>query len=350
MDIKFPKNMFHSARLKLTLFYLAVLLVFSLTLTLGTRALALNAYRNSDITQRGEFHHLLLESFPFYYDEPPTDRPDSGIDQIQNQQEALVRQHLNEDLVFINLIALAVGGVVSYWFAGRTLGPIEESHETQKRFASDASHELRTPLTNLRVENEVFLRQKDFSSKEARELIESNLEEVQRLESLAGSLLSLAQYDGLNLEMSDVPIKEVIDGAINGVSKASGAKHIEFKTEIQSGLVRCQQHSLTQLLSIILDNAVKYGPDKSKVFVSGTAQGSEYKISVRDQGPGIDKADMPHIFERLYRGDKARSSRAGGYGLGLSLAKEIAKANDASITASNHSTGGAQFVISVNRA
>jgi two-component system sensor histidine kinase CiaH len=349
MAIRFHRNIFYSARLNLTLFYMLILIVFSLTLTLGTRGLALDAYRNSDLAQRGAIHHLFIRAFDFDQDQPPQ-MPDSGVATIQSQQEAVVRQHLNEDLLIINLIALVVGGVVSWWYAGKTLRPIEESHEAQKRFASDASHELRTPLTNLRVENEVFLRQKNFTHDEARELIVSNLEEVQRLESLAGNLLALAQFDNINLEMSDVPVQNIVESGVNSVSKAAGAKKVTIKQDIEPGSARGQQESLSQLLSIVLDNAVKYGPEKSKIFVEGKLEGSSYILKVKDEGPGIDDADMTHIFERLYRGDKARSSQAGGYGLGLSLAREIANANNATVEANSNAKKGAEFIIRMNKA
>ncbi len=349
MAIRFPKDIFHSARLQLTLFYLAVLVVFSLVLTVGTRDLAFNAYHNSDLAQRGEFRHI-MDDFPFNNDPSPMTFPNSGIDNFQDEQEAQVRQQLNIDLVVTNLVALVVGGAVSYWFAGRALKPIAESHEAQKRFASDASHELRTPLTNMRVENEVFLRQKEFTPKEARELIESNLEEVQRLESLAGNLLSLSQYENVTLPISNVVVKHLVESALSGVGKVAEAKNIEFVTDVEPATVRGHHESLVQLLCIILDNAVKYGPKKSKVFINGAAKGSDYVIRIRDQGPGIDEADLSHIFERLYRGDKARTSHIGGYGLGLSLAKEIAEANHAAVYGENYPEGGAQFVISLDKA
>ncbi len=110
------------------------------------------------------------------------------------------------------------------------------------------------------------------------------------------------------------------------MQKLADAKGVTFARHITPKLVAGNAESLVQLLVIILDNAVKYGPAKGTVFLDGTTIDGHYALSIRDQGPGIAAADLPHIFERLYRGDKARTGGSGGYGLGLSLAQEIARA------------------------
>lgn len=327
---------FHSARLKLTAFYLAILLFFSLTLTYGVRALAQSEFDQSDKVQRGEYH--LLERYflgaPVIVSPPP-----NKFETVQQEQAALVDQHLNRYLLLLNLGALIVGGALSYWYAGRTLRPIAAMHEAQRRFASDASHELRTPLANMQVENEVFLRQKSFSESEARELISSNLEEVQRLESLANNLLSLTQYEQAALQLLPTPIHKVVDEVLLHAARSIDARNVSVDKNVPAASVLGHHESLERLLAIIIDNAVKYGPEKGTIYITGQKANAHYMLSVRDEGPGISQADLPHIFERLYRGDKARSSKAGGYGLGLALAKSIADANHVEIQATNTDHG-----------
>lgn len=334
--------MFKSARVKLTLFYLTILLIFSLMLTLGTRALAEREYDNSNTAERGAVRDLFLH----LYSIPP--RPDSSFVNVQQNQAELVRQHLNDDVILINLAALVIGGLLSYWYAGRALRPIEEAHESQKRFASDASHELRTPLANLRLENEVFLRQKTFKPAEAKNLIQSNLEEVQRLESLAGNLLSLTQYEQAQLPLEPCDIKTILSQALHRVDRLAKAKATQFEQHVEGAKIVGHAESLEQLLVIVLDNAIKYGPAESTVAIAGEPRDGRYNLQVRDNGLGIDGTDLPHIFERLYRGDKARTGGSGGYGLGLALAAEIARANRASLTAANAAAGsGAVFTLSL---
>lgn len=337
--------MFRSARWKLTLFYLGIIVLFNLVVTLSVRVYAEHEFLRSNVAQRGEVREWVVR----FFDTPIHSRSDVAIQDIQEAQAEIVRAHLNQGLFVINLFALAIGGLLSYWFAGRTLRPIEEAHEAQARFTADASHELRTPLANMRLENEVFLRQKHFTEEEGREQIESNLEEVRRLERLSNNLLALHQYGQAALTRGPVAVKKIVDEAISQVHVAAMAKKVTIRKELDDGPVLAHHDSLVQLMDILLDNALKYGAKGGEVLIRGQAfvRSGRYVLSVQDKGPGLAIADIPHIFERLYRGDKARSTKVPGYGLGLALAKEIAMANGATITARNHSEGGALFELSL---
>lgn len=332
-------SMFESARFKLTVFYLAVILVLSLTLTIATRSLAQYEYERSNVAQRGAFRGVVLDLYGL-------PRLSDDVFRFQTQQEKEVRAKLDLYLELINLGALVFGGLASYWFAGRTLRPIERAHEAQRRFASDASHELRTPLTVIRAENEVFLRQKSFSEAEAREQIKSNLEEVDRLERLASNLLALTSYEADNLELKRVRIRDIVNDATYQAERLCPG--IAIKQDVAGSMIIGHRESLAQLLSIILENACKYGNEKP-VDIAGKVVDGKYQLSIRDRGAGISDEDMPHIFERLYRGDKARSQTISGHGLGLALAKQIALANRSNIIASNHPDGGAVFTVVLTR-
>lgn len=334
--------MFRSARLKLTLFYLAILLGLSLILTMTVRIMAEREYNRSLNAQLGEVKHMFV-GFPWkdVTTEVTVLSPDRALSSIQDDEAVMVRQHLNRDFAVINGVALMVGGVLSYWFAGRTLRPIEQAHRAQARFASDASHELRTPLASMRVENEVFLRQKQFTHDEARKQIESNLEEVQRLENLSSNLLALTHYEHASLPRIATEIRPVVEEAVGRARKNADQRGITIIQDIDPAKLQIHGDSIVQLLDILLDNARKYGPREGKITITGHKQNNQYVVQIKDQGPGIDEADLPHIFERLYRSDKARTSSTGGYGLGLALANEIAKANQGSISASNNKGGGA---------
>jgi two-component system sensor histidine kinase CiaH len=332
-------SLFRSARWNLTLFYLGIIALFNLAVTLSVRVYAEREFIRSNVAQRIEVRDWALELFT------PGKRSAIDIADIQAAQAAIVRQHLNQGLLVINLCALGIGGVLSYWFAGRALKPIEDAHEAQARFTADASHELRTPLANMQLENEVFLRQKHITEAEARDQIASNLEEVQRLERLANNLLALHQYGVAALQRAPVAAKKIVSAATHSIQTAATLKKVNISQHIQPAQVYVHQESIVQLMDILLDNALKYGGRGGEVTISGEKRAGKYYLTVTDKGPGLAEADIPYLFERLYRGDKARSAKVSGYGLGLALAAEIAQANNASITASNNPEGGARFTI-----
>lgn len=343
------RNIFESARLKLTVFYFAILVVFCLLLTFGVSAFTRHELSRSDDARRGAFQRLLQQygNNPLLPDNytPPSDRP---FVRTQEQQSDTVRNNLNRDYVVLDIALLALGAVLSYWYAGRTLRPIEEAHEQQKRFTSDASHELRTPLTSMKLENEVFLRQKEFSEADARELIGSNLEEVDRLEKLATNLLALHTYERGNVAHEPTLVETMVDDAIEQAKKHKGTRKVSFTKNLAAAKVDVNHESITQLLAILLDNAVKYGGSKKPVEINGSMQDERYVLTVRDHGAGIAEEDLPHIFDRMYRGDKARSSTVSGHGIGLSLARQIAEANEAKLTAANAKDGGAEFTLTIS--
>ncbi|HUD06410.1 MAG TPA: HAMP domain-containing sensor histidine kinase [Candidatus Saccharimonadales bacterium] len=302
------------------------------------------AFDSSNLANRPRLRALILRQVGLV---APSQK---DINSLENQEEQSLRTRLNLDVIYLNLIAVVAGGVASYWFAGRTLRPIEEAHESQSRFASDASHELRTPLTAMRTENEVFLRQKNFSEAEARDQIVSNLEEIQRLEQLSNNLLALSKFDGDDeIKLSKISSTKVVNLAKQQVDKNNPKNSKRLEVKVEDSTIHANADNLAQIISIFVDNALKYSPKDKPVILSGNSKDDYYEFHVDDQGPGISKTDMPHIFERLYRGDKTRSRTTPGHGLGLSLAKEIAQANQAGIRVANLPGGGARFTLSVSK-
>jgi signal transduction histidine kinase len=336
--------MFKSARIQLTFFYLIAIVFVSFLTTFGTRLVAENAFENNNLSARTEIRQLIRQQVGIPIMAPP-------LEKVQEQQDSNAHDQLLEWTIYFNIIAIIVGVPISYWFAGRTLKPIEESHKLQVKFASDASHELNTPLSVMKTENEVFLRQKKFTEAEARSQIVSNLEEIQRLELLTNNLLALSDFDSADkIKLSSIKSKTVTEHAINQLSKIFQDDINRVKVNTEDRKIFGNLESLAQILVIFLDNAIKYSPKNSEIILMGRQVGNNYVFSVVDQGTGITSKDMPLIFERLYRGDKNRSSKTPGHGLGLALAKEIANANQAGLSVSNNSKKGATFNLVVNLA
>jgi len=233
-------------------------------------------------------------------------------------------------LFYTNLVILVAAGLSSYFLARRSLKPIEQSHEVQSRFTSDASHELRTPLAVMKSELEVALRDKNISQAEMRELLESNLEEVNRLSELSTMLLQLSRSELSELDMEPIDMVRVVEKSIQR-QKIAAKRIVLEKTDVKI-YVEGNESSIGELFTIIIDNALRYSPSKSKVQVQVRTKGNCVTIGIVNDGQGIAPEDLPHIFDRFYRGEKSRTSqKESGYGLGLSLAKNIVELHNGSI-------------------
>lgn len=236
-------------------------------------------------------------------------------------------------LIGINTGILAISGGLGYLLAGRTLKPIKKMVDEQKRFIADSSHEFRTPLTSLRSEIEVGLRNSKLTIHDAKKLLNSNLEEVVSLQKLSDNLLELAQNGNMikPQDMENISILEIAKTAIKKIESLARKKQITIENKIEDIKIKGIEDRLIEVFVILLDNAVKYSPRKSKVNIKSEIENGFVKISVIDFGIGIEKEDLPYIFDRFYRADKSRSQTS-GYGLGLSIAKKIIESHEGSIT------------------
>lgn len=234
------------------------------------------------------------------------------------------RSSLLGQLIVINILMLAVGALVSYLLAERTLKPIEDNMEAQAQFVSDASHELRTPLTAIRTTNEVALRDKKLTLERAREVIGENVQDITRLQELTDSMLGLLKDDAQQTLVQDVDLQEAVSDAMNAVVPQALKKRIKIEDAVEHVGFQGDPHAITQLATILLDNAVKYSPPRSTISVGSSHTARTLTLIVRDCGIGMDKDTLDQIFTRFYRADKARTQQdANGYGLGLAIAKKI---------------------------
>ena len=250
---------------------------------------------------------------------------DPTNDDFVGAQAQEIQSRLTSSLIIINAFILVIGGGLSYFFAKRTLRPIEDNLESQRRFTADASHELRTPLTAIRTELEVTMRAAQTEPEEYRKVIGSTLEEVQRLQDLSSRLLRLAQHDGpVMAQQTTVSLAGVWSDAARLVRSEADKKNIQLVVPTQEAAIRGDHDSFVELFVILLDNAIKYSPAKSSVTLGVQVAGGKAQLTVTDQGIGIAEKDLAHVFERFYRADASRSSqKTSGYGLGLPIAKQI---------------------------
>jgi signal transduction histidine kinase len=326
--------MIKSAAGRLTLYYLTIILALSIGFSLFLYHIS-----DSQLTQglkRPEFISTQDISFPDY-------------DHFRLNRLQIAHNTLKADLIIFNLFILIAGGFVSYILAKHTLEPIEAALEAQSRYTADASHELRTPLTAMQAEIEVALRNSKLTVSEARNLLQSNLEEVSKLGSLSQNLLKLAGTER-RLELKPIRLEEPVTQAIKSLAKTAKNKQIKIEPKVDGHSVMADKPALTEVITILLDNAIKYSSAKTTVTLASKHAGDQVSLLIQDQGRGIKAADLPHIFDRFYRQDASRTkNHVSGYGLGLSIAKRLIQLQAGQISVVSTPQNGTTFTVRLLR-
>lgn len=306
------RTMFESATLKLTAWFLlgAMLLSVSFSILIYNLSLAEFSARLGVIEARLEEREVILS-------------PQFNFELVRDRQLEEVRHNILTTLIYTNLIILAVASVASYLWARRTLRPIEEAHEAQSRFTSDASHELRTPLAVMLAEIDMALRNPKSTKHTYREILHSNREEVERLTGLSEVLLKIARLDARGIDWEEVELQPLIQSAINSFSEEDRQR---IKTQFSKKPIKLQANpdSLTELFVILIDNALKYSTPKSLIEVAARRHKGRIQCRVTNDGEGIRPDEIESIFRRFYRSSASRTNTSSiSYGLGLSLAQKI---------------------------
>lgn len=227
-----------------------------------------------------------------------------------------------------------------------TFSRLETSVGRVKQFTADASHELRAPISLIRTTAEVTL-QSERPASEYRKALEEILEESERTSQVVDSLMLLARTDSSKEILDLVPIdaREVIRGAIEQGEKLARNRRLTFTVNVQREplLIRADADALRRALFILIDNALKYTPEGGTVTVGLERRDGYAVASVSDTGIGIARQDIPLVFDRFWRADKARSREEGGAGLGLSIAKWIVDTHGGSIEVESEIDKGSTF-------
>lgn len=302
-------KLFTSATVKLAGWYLLILIIVSLLFS----SIIFQVARSEVDTQ---LHKLVVQQ---------DDRPEPQ--QYIADHISTSTNNLLVSLGYINLVVLLAGGACSYLLARITLRPIELAHNAQSRFVSNASHQLRTPLAIMKAETELALQHKATTKKELREILSSNLEEINKLNELSTMLLELSRTESmLASKGKSFNLVEIIQELI---SDRKAAEQVQF-TGPDTITVTLHHTATRELCAILLDNALKHSPESSVVNISATATKSSVIIRITNDGE-IAKQTLPHIFEQFFRG----SQQTKGYGLGLPLAEQLSKALGGTISVSS---------------
>jgi signal transduction histidine kinase len=231
-------------------------------------------------------------------------------------------------LLVMGSIALVVAAVGGSFLADKALAPARLAYARQRDFISDASHELRTPLTMLRADAEVLLRSSTRFDPEDAEILHDIVGETAHMSALADNMLNLARLDSGEMPLEQEVVDLTALAAEIGRRMSALAAERGLSVHVDQGepvLVVADRLLLEQTILILVDNAVKYNQHGGEVAIRVARQGDRAMLTVRDTGIGIAAEHLPHLGERFYRVDKARSREMGGAGLGVSIARSIAR-------------------------
>lgn len=269
------------------------------------------------------------------------------LTQFFDEEVKLSKKKVLSNLFYANALILLLSTIVSYILANKTLNPIEETLAEQKRFIADASHELRTPLTSLKTSIEVSLRDKSLNKK-SKKILQENLEDVDSLKNLIDSLLQLASQENKTVVKQLIDIHEVVTRSIKTVKPIAEDKKIKIISKLEHKQLLASDAGLNQLFTILLENAVKYSNPGGKINITVKCNKKCVLVKVTDKGIGINKKYLDHIFDRFYRVDSSRTvSQRPGFGLGLSVAKQVVQNHNGQISVVSLIGKGTTFTVRI---
>ena len=264
--------------------------------------------------------------------------------------EAFSAQLRND--VLISIAALLALLLIANFLAERALKPVEHAWEEQRRFVADASHELKTPLAVI-IANTQILANDPAIPAESKRWVESTADEAGHMKSLVTDLLELARADesatdGLTgaRQHEDIDFSELVDSATLEFDAIAFERGCEIESSIEEGIhVQGDREWLERVTKILIDNGCKYAAAGTQVEVKLRRAGQHAQLDVTNFGQPIDAENLPHVFERFYRTDKARARTTGGFGLGLAIAKSTVEAHGGKISVTSSEAAGTTFTV-----
>lgn len=233
----------------------------------------------------------------------------------------------------VSAAGLAAVLLLLFFLSARIVKPFSENYEKQKQFITDAGHELKTPLTIIDADAEVL--EMDIGENEWLNDIQT---QTKRLTELTNNLIQLSRMEERpQIEKIEFPLSDLAEETLDGFQTLAKTQNKQLAARIQPMIsMNGDQKSIRQLISILLDNAVKYSDDGGRIEFTLEKQKNTIRLSVFNTAEYVAKESLPHLFDRFYRTDRSRSSKTGGYGLGLSIAAAVTAAHKGKITAATH--------------
>ena len=259
-------------------------------------------------------------------------------------------QTLAVTLAGVGAAALAAFFVISMFFSRWALAPVDRAWRQQRRFVADASHDLKTPLTVILANTSILLEHPERSIASQSQWIESTQHEAQQMQGLVGDLLLLAQVDegAAPPPMERLDLTDLVEGELLQFESVAFERAVDLQSQLdESVMVRGNAMRLRKLVGTLLDNACKYADDGGSVNVSLRQSVRRIELAVHNTGFAIAPEDLPHVFDRFYRADKARTRDESGYGLGLAIAHAIAEEHGGNLAAASDDERGTTFTLTL---
>ena len=259
-------------------------------------------------------------------------------------------QSLALTLAAVGVGALAVFLVISVFFSRWALGPVARAWDQQQRFVADASHELKTPLTVILANTSILRAHPERSVASQSQWIESTQSEAERMQELVRDMLDLAgpEHAETVREHARVDLTDLVEGGLLQFESVAFERNVSLASDIDRDVsVTGDASRLRRLVTTLLDNACKYVEEGGRIAVTLRQTARRIELHVHNTGTVIAEEDLPHVFDRFYRADKARTRSEGSYGLGLAIAREITEEHGGTITATSDETNGTTFTVTL---
>ncbi len=263
------------------------------------------------------------------------------------------RSFISQQIIYYSLIGL--GSLVAFFIVSLILSniavrPVDKAWKKQQQFIADASHELKTPITVMLANTSILLSEKGLDKKQVEKWVGNIDYEAKHMRKLVEDLLFLARVDGSdNVKMhSRIDLSDTVYQGVLPFEATMFEAGKELKTEITPGIsIEGHQGQIKQLLNILLDNAAKYAYPSTEIKLKLYKESSRVILEVNNMAEPISKDDMPYIFDRFYKVDKARTHDTNSYGLGLAIAHEIVTMHKGRISVKSSEESGTTFTVSL---
>jgi len=249
-------------------------------------------------------------------------------------------------LALVGIGALLIFFIISLFFSRWALRPVEEAWDKQRQFVSDASHDLKTPLTVILANSSILLDNADETIAKNSQWVESTKTEAEHMKQLVGDLLTMAQIDEGDATMprEDIDFSTMVQGEFLEFESVAFERNVEFASTVAPDIhVVGTPSRVRRLVQTLIDNACKYAPAGSVVTLKLEREGRMARMTVHNEGDPIPAEDLPHIFDRFYRVDKARANDGDSHGLGLAIAYGIAQEHGGSLEVASTAEAGTTF-------